>query len=92
MSTEGEDKLERVVAIRGAHPGVSTKVIFVGTAISGTHIVVVFLALSLSWFKLELVIQMSKCKMISKCVCKEHLQLALPQFARSSELNVCGKY
>ena len=47
MSTEGEDKLERVVAIRGAHPGVSTKVIFVGTAISGTHIVVVFLALSL---------------------------------------------
>ena len=48
MLTEGEDKLERVVAIRGAHPGVSTKVIFVGTAISGTHIVVVFLALSLS--------------------------------------------
>ena len=48
MSTEGEDKLERVVAIRGAHRGVSTKVIFVGTAIRGTHIVVVFLALSLS--------------------------------------------
>ena len=27
MSTEGEDKLERVVAIRGAHRGVSTKLI-----------------------------------------------------------------
>ena len=28
MSTEGEDKLERVVAIRRAHRGVSTNVIF----------------------------------------------------------------